>query len=86
MPVSYTHLGLAKTLTPDAKHIGILYCTGEKNAVLTAEKAKTYLEENGYTYKEVTVTNSSEVQQAAQSLAGEVDAIYVPIDLSLIHI
>lgn len=71
---------LAEKLTPQAKHIGILYCSGEKNAVLTAEKAKTFFHANGYTFEEVTVTNSSEVQQAAQSLAGKVDAIYVPID------
>ncbi len=71
---------LAKELTPAVKNIGILYCSGEQNAVQTAEKAKAYLSENGYTYKEVTVANSAEVAQAAQSLAGEVDAIYVPID------
>lgn len=70
----------AKELTPHVKNIGILYCSGQQNAVQTAEKAKAYLSENGYTYKEVTVANSSEVAQAAQSLAGEVDAIYVPID------
>lgn len=71
---------LAKELTPAVKNIGILYCSGEQNAVQTAEKAKAYLSENGYTYKEVTVANSAEVAQAAQSLAGDVDAIYVPID------
>ncbi len=71
---------LAEQLTPQAKNIGILYCSGEKNAVLTVEKAKTFFDSNSYTYQEVTVTNSSEVQQAAQSLAGKVDAIYVPID------
>ena len=71
---------LAKELTPNVKNIGVLYCSGEQNAVQTAEKAKAYLSQNGYTYKEVTVANSSEVAQAAQSLAGEVDAIYVPID------
>ena len=72
--------GLMNTLTPDAQNIGILYCSGEVNAVSTAQNAKDYLTENGYTYDEVTVTNSSEVQQAAQSLASRVDAIYVPID------
>ena len=46
----------------------------------TAEKAKTYLSANGFTYQEVIVTNSGEVQQAAQSLAADVDAIYIPID------
>ena len=62
------------------KNIGILYCSGEKNAVLTAEKAKAYLDTTDYTYEEVTVASSNEVQQAAQSLAGKVDAIYIPID------
>ena len=71
---------LAKQLTPAIKNIGILYCTGEQNAVQTAEKARAYLSENGYTYQEVTVTNSSEVAQAAQKLAADSDAIYVPID------
>ncbi len=72
--------GLMETLTPEAKNIGILYCSGEVNAVSTAQDAKDYLTANGYTYEEVTVTNSSEVQQAAESLASKVDAIYVPID------
>lgn len=71
---------LAKQLTPSVQNIGILYCSGEQNAVQTAEKAKAYLSENGFTYREVTVANSSEVQQAAQSLASGVDAIYIPID------
>src|SRR5699024_8849124 len=71
---------LAKTLTPSVKNIGILYCSGEQNAVQTAEKAKAYLSANGFTYQEVIVTNSGEVQQAAQSLAADVDAIYIPID------
>ena len=71
---------LAQTLTPDIQTIGILYCSGETNAVLTAEKAKAYLDTTDLSYEEVTVASSSEVQQAAQSLAGRVDAIYIPID------
>ncbi len=71
---------LAKQLTPAVQNIGILYCSGEQNAVQTAEKAKAYLTENNYTFKEITVANSAEVSQAAQSLANDVDAIYVPID------
>lgn len=71
---------LAKKLTPAVQNIGILYCSGEQNAVQTAEKAKAYLSANNYTYKEVTVANSAEVSQAAQSLAADVDAIYIPID------
>lgn len=74
---------LAAKMTPQAKNIGILYCSGETNAKQTVEKAKTYLEQNGYTYKEVTVASTAEVQQAAMSLAPGVEAIYVPIDSTL---
>ena len=71
---------LSKELTPDAKTFGFLYCTSEVNSVSTVKNAKAYCDENGISYKEAVVTNSSEVQQAAQSLAGEVDAIFIPND------
>ena len=38
---------LARELTPDLSTVGILYCSGEQNAVVTAEKAKTYLDGEG---------------------------------------
>ena len=41
---------------------------------------KEYAQKNGLTVVEATVTNSSEVQQAAQSLVGKADAIFSPID------
>ena len=71
---------LADQLTPGIETVRILYCSGEQNAVLTAEKAKTYLNSVNMAYEEDTVASSNEVQQAAQSLAGRVDAIYIPID------
>lgn len=71
---------LGNKLTPDAKKYGFLYCTSEVNSVNTVEAAKQYCEENGIEYKEAVVTNSSEVQQAAQSLVDDVDAIFVPND------
>lgn len=71
---------LSSRLTPDAKTFGLLYCTSEVNSVNTAEDAKRYCDENGLSYKEAVVTNSSEVQQAAQSLADSVDAIFIPND------
>ncbi|MDO4266250.1 MAG: ABC transporter substrate-binding protein [Eubacteriales bacterium] len=71
---------LSSRLTPDAKTFGFLYCTSEINSVSTVEAAKEYCDANGIAYREAVVTNSSEVQQAAQSLAGEVDAIFIPND------
>lgn len=71
---------LSAKLTPDAKTFGFLYCTSEVNSVSTVNNAKAYCDANGISYKEAIVTNSSEVQQAAQSLVGEVDAIFIPND------
>jgi putative ABC transport system substrate-binding protein len=71
---------IAKTLTPNVRRYGILYTSGEANAVNTVKNAMEYLKNNGYEYSERTVTNSAEVQQAAQALVSQVDAIFVPID------
>ncbi len=71
---------LSDKLTPDVETYGFLYCTSEDNSVNTVNSAKEYCDENNIKYEEVTVTNSSEVQQAAQTLAEKVDAIFIPND------
>lgn len=71
---------LADQLTPGCKTYGFLYCTSEINAVTTVENSKEYLTSIGLSYEEAVVTNSSEVQQAAQSLIGKVDALFIPND------
>lgn len=71
---------LAFELTPDIKTFGFVYNSGEVNSVAAIEKAKEYCEENGIDYFEATITNSSELLQASQSLAGKVDAIFTPTD------
>lgn len=71
---------LSDKLTPGVQTYGLLYNTSEINAVTTVENAKKYLAENGVAFKEAVVTSSSEVQQAAQSLVGDVQAIFVPND------
>lgn len=72
-------IGLVTQLVPDAKTVGIVYSSGEVNSEVQVELAKKAAAAEGLTVKEATVTNSSEVQQAAQSL-GDVDAIYIPTD------
>jgi putative ABC transport system substrate-binding protein len=71
---------LADKLTPGCKTYGLIYNTGEVNSVTTIEKAKAYMKDNGLNFKEAVVTASSEVQQAAQSLVGDVDAFFIPND------
>lgn len=79
IPVSNI-FALSDKLTPGVKNYGILYNTSEVNSVNTVKDAKEYLDSKGIGYTEAVVTNSSEVQQAAQSLAGKVDAIFIPND------
>lgn len=70
----------ADSLTPGIETYGLIYNTGEVNSVSTMESAKAYLDENGIAYKEVIVTASSEVQQAAQSIVEDVDAFFCSND------
>ncbi len=71
---------LSDSLTPGDKTYGLIYNTGEVNSVNTVKDAKSYLDGKGLKYVEAVVTNSSEIQQAAESLVGSVDAIFVPND------
>lgn len=71
---------LSDKLTPGCETYGLIYNTGEVNSVTTINSAKEYMDANGLKYKEAVVTSSSEVQQAAQSLADEVDAFFIPND------
>lgn len=79
IPVDQT-FELCKALTPDVKKIGFLYTASEVNSQSVIEEAKTLASQYGFEFEESTITNSSELQQAAEILADKVDAIYTPID------
>lgn len=69
---------LITEIKPDVEKIGIVYSSGEANSAVQVEMAKEAAEELGVEIVEQTVSQASEVQQAANSL--NVDAIYVPTD------
>jgi putative ABC transport system substrate-binding protein len=73
-------IDLLVKLVPDAKTVGVIYTSSEDNSVVQAKIAKEAIEAIGLTYTEVTVTNSNDVQQAAQSIDEKCDAIYLPTD------
>ena len=73
-------MDLAKEITPGFKTIGALYSAGEDNSDSVIKGLKEYADKNGYEVVESTVTNTSEVQQAAQYLADKADVVYSPID------
>lgn len=71
---------LIQDINPQVKNVGVIYNTSEVNSVVQVELAKKAAKELGLNIIESVATNTSEVDQAAKSLAGKVDAIYVPTD------
>ena len=71
---------LLKKLVPEAKTVGMLYCSSEQNSIFQINLAKAACDKIGLKYIDATVSNSNEIQQVTQSLVGKVDAIYAPTD------
>lgn len=79
-------LGLMNRLTPNLNAIGIVYNAGEANARAQIDAFKQATAGKGWRYVEATVQRSTDVQGALQSLAGKVQAIYVPNDNTVVSI
>ena len=67
-------------LFPDAKTVGILYCSAEPNSKYQATKFAEYLTADGVDFIEYTAADSNEIAAVVQSAVSEVDVIYVPTD------
>ncbi|MDC7235837.1 MAG: ABC transporter substrate-binding protein [Spirochaetales bacterium] len=68
----------------EVKTLGHIYTSSEANAVTLANMAKEASAELGIDFIETTVTNSSEVKQAAQAIVDKVDAIYISTDNTVV--
>jgi len=77
-------VALIPRFMPGAKNVGTIYNAGEANSVVQVKVAKEACEELGLNLIEVTVSNSSEVLMAAQSLADRVEAIYIVTDNTVV--
>ncbi len=73
-------INLLTQLLPEAKTVGMLYCSSEQNSKYQIDLAKKTCDSLGLSYIDATVSNSNEIQQVVQSLIGKVDAIYTPTD------
>ena len=68
------------TLFPDAKEVGLIYCSGEKNSLYQAKKITEYLEGFGYNVTDYTFADSADVATVVQTACGSSDVLYVPTD------
>ncbi len=77
------HLRLIEEVT-GAERIGMVYTSAEANGITLMEAMKAACEERGIELIAASVSNSSEVRMAAQSIIDRVDAVYVSTDNTVI--
>lgn len=71
---------VTKELFPNAKTVGILYCSAEPNSQYQAQVITGYYEKLGLTVKEFPFADSNDVASVAKAACAEVDVMYIPTD------
>ena len=71
---------MVKELFPDAKKVGLLYCSAEANSVYQVMTIRGYLEGLGYECAEFSFMDSNDVASVAQTAADNCDVLYIPTD------
>lgn len=71
---------MLQELFPEAKKVGLLYCSAEPNSKYQVEVIKGYLEEMGYECTEFTFADSNDVASVTQNAADNSDVLYIPTD------
>jgi len=78
------HVALIKELVPEVKSIGFVYNPGEANSVVLLNLFKEAAEAQGLSVVEAPANKSADVQAAARSAVGKVQALYVPTDNTIV--
>ena len=65
---------------PNAKTVGVIYCSSEVNSEVQVKAMKEYAASKGLKVETATISTVNDIQQAAQSLVSKVDAFYAPTD------
>lgn len=65
---------------PDAKKVGILYCSAEANSRYQAIKFGEELTKSGIEFKEYSAADSNEIIAVTTAAVAECDVIYIPTD------
>ena len=70
---------MIKEWFPEAKTVGLLYCSAEANSIYQVEKVKSYLEDEGITATLYSFSDTNDLQAIAQK-AATCDVVYIPTD------
>ena len=71
---------MLQELFPDAKNVGLLYCTAEANSQYQVDTVQAALEKLGYTCTQYGVSDSNDLSSVATTAADASDVLYVPTD------
>lgn len=67
-------------LFPEAKKVGIIYCSAEPNSKYQSDEVQKALEASGLTVNVKTFSDSNDVASVVQSACADNDVLYVPTD------
>ena len=67
-------------LFPDAKTVGMLYCSAEPNSQYQVDMMSEYLEEKGYTCEDYAFSDSNDLSSVTTSAAQNCDVLFAPTD------
>ena len=71
---------MVQELFPDAKNVGLLYCSAEPNSVYQCDVMEGCLTDMGFTVTRYAFTDTNDVTSVAQTAADASDVIYIPTD------
>ena len=71
---------MIKDWFPDAKNVGLLYCSAEANSKYQIDVVEAELTELGYTCTRYSFTDTNDMQAVVEDAAANSDVIYVPTD------
>lgn len=69
-------------LFPEAKKVGMVYCSAEPNSSYQVEMVKAELEAKGVTCQEYSFADSNDIASVVTSATAECDVLYIPTDNS----
>lgn len=65
---------------PDAKNVGLVYCSAEPNSLYQVETVQGYLEEMGYTCTAYSFSDSNDLSAVVTNACSQNDVLYIPTD------
>lgn len=78
------HIKMVLEYDPNIKTLGLLYNAGEANSKATIAGIKELRAKLGFKTVEATASKTADVYQAARSLVGRADAVFIPTDNTIV--